>query len=108
MEQIKKEPAFVVGVVRHKIYSPVSKNNSIKESLLLTKATEKGLANKTVVKQSTKGSIKSLDCAVRKEPRKQQKQGQSIVRMITNLDLHQNCHICYLVLYPWRVCHFTV
>nr|XP_012135466.1 PREDICTED: disks large-associated protein 5-like [Megachile rotundata] len=73
VETVKKRPPFIVGVVRHKIYSPMSDNQIIKANITrkkqfgqttpvtsvtplkrVTRATQKRLLTKTLAKETTK------------------------------------------------------
>lgn len=75
LEQMKKKPPFVVGVVRHKIHSPIS-NQSVPQRVTrrmvcnqtkpsasppkrVTRATEKRLINKALPKKAINHSIKN-------------------------------------------------
>ncbi|KOC59087.1 Disks large-associated protein 5 [Habropoda laboriosa] len=78
LEQLKKKPPFVVGVVHHKLCSPIRKDHSADSIMTcektrnqathtplssfnerVTKATEERLMNKTLTKKITKDSLRN-------------------------------------------------
>ncbi|XP_017752213.1 PREDICTED: uncharacterized protein LOC108545213 [Eufriesea mexicana] len=86
LDQAKKKPPFVVGVVHHKIYSPINKSVSAvstrKRSSIpkrITKATEKKLMTKvSAMKVNTKGLINDKK-ALNKGQGNQRIHGQSSI-----------------------------
>ncbi|XP_029040026.2 uncharacterized protein LOC114874683 [Osmia bicornis bicornis] len=85
LEQMKKKPPFVVGVVRHKIHSPISNQSALQPVTRrmvrnrtvtpasppkrVTRATEKRLMNKALTKQATNRSPKNKKSVNKKQKR---------------------------------------
>ncbi|KOC58846.1 hypothetical protein WH47_01708, partial [Habropoda laboriosa] len=86
LEQLKKKPPFVVGVVHHKLCSPISKDNSADSIMTcektrnqathtpsapskkrITRATEQRSMNKTLTKKITKDSLRNLSVTNKEE-----------------------------------------
>ncbi|XP_028525639.1 disks large-associated protein 5-like isoform X2 [Apis cerana] len=71
IEQKKKKRPFVVGIVHHKIYSPINNCNAVPVTKTtktcepvpkrITRATEKRLMNKAITKEIDKTSLKNLN-----------------------------------------------
>nr|XP_034189843.1 uncharacterized protein LOC117608589 [Osmia lignaria]XP_034189844.1 uncharacterized protein LOC117608589 [Osmia lignaria] len=85
LEQMKKKPPFVVGVVRHKIHSPISNQSALQPVTRkmvrnqteppasppkrVTRATEKRLMNKALTKKATNRSPKNKKSVNKKQKR---------------------------------------
>ncbi|XP_015438151.1 PREDICTED: uncharacterized protein LOC107193261, partial [Dufourea novaeangliae] len=73
MEGVKKKPAFVVGIVHHKIYSPITQDhdskveNASSTAKRITRVTEKTLRYKADLKEVTKLSIRDSEPDQNKE-----------------------------------------
>ncbi|XP_076233364.1 uncharacterized protein LOC143178525 [Calliopsis andreniformis] len=93
LERRKKKPAFVVGAVHHRIYSPLNKDEFVHKHTKgsskvdvskvfpkgITKATEKRLISKAVAKVTTQNLPKTPDIVAKKELKEQKIKEQSII-----------------------------
>ncbi|KOC60533.1 Disks large-associated protein 5 [Habropoda laboriosa] len=87
IEQYKRKPPFVIGVVHHKFYSPIvirgkAHNQAAPMHLVspkkrVTKATEKRLMNEALTQKVTKGSLKNPN-VINKQKKCQKEDEQSV------------------------------
>lgn len=92
MDKVKKKPPFIVGVVRHKIYSPITNNKMVKANVThkkqfgqtesvtplkrVTRATQKRLLTATLAKEAAKHVNKKRK-SISKEEKVPKRQEQS-------------------------------